>query len=64
MTATKPERPVVRIRVTADTTRAELAEAIGHMRTRRDRLPIHWIEKREEADEEIAGLIDKWLAFQ
>lgn len=63
MTATRPE-PVVRIVVTPDTTRAELAEAIGHMRTRRDRLPIHWVDKRAEADDAIATLIDTWLALQ
>lgn len=64
MTATRPERAVVRIVVTSDTTRAELAEAIGHLRTRRDRLPIHWVEQREEVDDEVGQLITTWLALQ
>lgn len=64
MTATKPEREVVRIRVTPDTTRAELAETIAHVKARRDRLPIHWVEKRAVFDDDIDELVAEWLALQ
>lgn len=64
MTATRPERSVVRIVVTPDTTRSELAEAIGHLRSRRDRMPAHWTDRRDEVDDEIGCLIDTWLALQ
>jgi hypothetical protein len=64
MTTTRPERTIVRIQVTSDTTRAELAEAIGHLRASRDRLPIHWVDRRDDITDEIDALVAEWLAFQ
>lgn len=64
MTATKPEAARLRPVVTADTTPDELSESIAHLRADRDRLPIHWTDKRDALDDQIGELISTWLAFQ
>jgi chorismate mutase len=49
--------------VTDDADRATLAEAIGHLKRKFDRMPAHWEARRLEVMREIERLIDRWLAL-
>lgn len=57
MTTTRPEV----IRVTDASTRPEIAAAIEALMIRMRRLPRHWVDKRQDAADEIDALVDLWL---
>jgi hypothetical protein len=47
--------------ITDDSTREQLAEAIGHLRNRQRRLPIHWEDDYETLSKELEKLVNAWL---
>jgi hypothetical protein len=49
------------IKVTDQSTRAELEQAIAALRVKQDRMPSAWVERRAEVAEEIDSLVDWWL---
>lgn len=52
------------VRVTDDSTRDEIAEAIAHLRARAKRMPAHWAERRQEIADEVDLLVAEWLAAE
>ena len=50
------------VRITDDADRATLEQAIIALRFKQERLPAHFVEKREAISEEIEGLVRMWLA--
>lgn len=48
------------LRVTEDTTRADIEEALGWANQAAKRIPIHWLDHRRRAHEKINGLLDAW----
>ena len=50
--------------ITDDSTRADLAEAIAHLRTKQRRMPEHWTDRRAEVGEEIDELVAAWLVAE
>jgi len=49
------------ILVTDGTTKAEIAEAIRHLRTRYNRMPTHWTDRRQVIADEVDHLVTEWL---
>lgn len=51
------------IRITDDATRDEIAECIGYLKAKHDRLPAHFEDKRAELMTEIEGAMTEaeWL---
>lgn len=49
------------IRVDDHATRETIESAIAALRAKRDRMPAHWVERRQEVADEIDGLVDRWL---
>lgn len=47
--------------ITDHATRAEIAEAIAHLRHKHDRMPKHWADRRAEVMDEIDELVTDWL---
>jgi hypothetical protein len=52
------------IKVTDQSTRAELEAEIIRLRVDQDRMPKAWVDRRAEIGNEIDGLVDWWLAAQ
>jgi hypothetical protein len=44
------------------TTRADIEARIAELRTKQERMPSHWAERREQVAEEIEALVLDWLA--
>lgn len=53
-----PEREV--IRVTDDTTKAELEEAMTNMAATAARMPAHWVERKAATHRRIDALLGEW----
>lgn len=51
-------------KVTDDTTRAELEEAIGWANQAAKRVPKHWVDHKARAHEKINALLDEWERAQ
>lgn len=45
----------------AATTRARIEAEIRKTRAEQERLPSHWVEKRELLAERLEGLVQEWL---
>lgn len=50
------------IRITDDTTRAELEEAITSHRETLRRMPAHWTDRRAAIHAKIDAMLDDWEA--
>lgn len=50
------------IRITADSSRADIEQAIATLKAKHDRMPAHWEARRAEVMTEVEGLVDQWLA--
>jgi hypothetical protein len=48
------------LRVTDDTTRAELEQAIANINATLHRMPNHWVERRAGLHEKIDALLEDW----
>jgi hypothetical protein len=48
--------------ITAETTRADLEDALRNLVATARRLPAHYVDRRAELHAEIDALIDDWLA--
>jgi hypothetical protein len=57
-------REVVMLVITDGSTRNEITEAITLLRTKQQRMPMHWIDRRAEIGDSIDSLVDQWLAAQ
>lgn len=47
------------LRVTDDSTRAELTEAIAHLRAKQRRMPEHFVDKRQAIADEVDRLVER-----
>lgn len=52
------------VRVTDQSTKAELEEAIRVLRKRQARLPRHFVDARDEISDEIDLLVEQWLGCE
>lgn len=46
---------------TVEPTRAQIADTIAELKVRHDRLPVHYVDARDEIMGEIESLVDDWL---
>lgn len=51
------------VRVTDTSTRAELVEAIEVLRARQRRLPVHFVEARDDLADEVDLLVERVLGM-
>jgi hypothetical protein len=49
------------VRVSKQSTRAELEAGITALRAKQDRMPKAWVDRRAEVGDEIDELVDWWL---
>lgn len=49
------------IRITDESTRPQIEQAIAALRAKQDRMPAHWTKRRGEVGDEIDGLVTMWL---
>ena len=49
------------VRVSAGSSRAEIAEAISALKAKHDRMPRHWVDRRQVVMDEIDGLVESWI---
>lgn len=47
-----------------DATREQITIAIEAMKSKHDRLPKHFVAKRQEVMDEIENLVDDWIAAE
>jgi hypothetical protein len=52
--------PTPLIRITDETTRAEIEEAMRHVRHTLDRCPSHWAERRAGLHAKLDSLLTDW----
>lgn len=50
------------IRITDDSSRADIEAAIAALRAKQERMPKAWEKRREEVADEIDALVGQWLA--
>lgn len=48
------------LRITDDTTRAELEEAMANMVTTLHRMPAHWTDRRASLHAKIDAMLEDW----
>lgn len=48
------------LRITDETTRAELEEAIANLNATLHRMPEHWVERRAALHAKIDALLEDW----
>lgn len=49
------------LKVTPTSSRADIELAIATLRTKQQRMPTHWIERRAEVGDAIDELVEQWL---
>ena len=49
------------VTTTQDAARPAIEAKIEQLRAKQDRMPNHWVDRRQEVADEIDGLVDAWL---
>jgi hypothetical protein len=50
------------VHVTDDASRAQIEQAIRALRLKATRMPKHWVDRRQQVDDEVDQLVERWLA--